>query len=72
MLSKRVMRANRDMNKVSKVTKGVRENIIGWFSSNVSYEQFYILKHLQESAMILTQLIKEDDETAKVHNDLLF
>mgnify|MGYP003648315371 FL=1 len=57
--------------KVEKVTKGVRENIIGWFSSNISYEQFYILKHLQESAMILTQLIKEDDKTAKIHNDLL-
>ena len=57
--------------KVTKVTKGVRENIIGWFSSNVSYEQFYILKHLQESAMILTQLMKKDDGTAKIHNDLL-
>ena len=57
--------------KVSKVTKGVRENIIGWFSSNISYEQFYILKHLQESTMILTQLMKKDNETAKVHNDLL-
>ena len=57
--------------KVTKVTKGVRENIIGWFSSNVSYEQFYILKHLQESAMILTQLMKKDDGTAKIHNNLL-
>ena len=57
--------------KVNKVTKGVRENIIGWFSSNVSYEQFYILKYLQESSMTLTQLMKKDDETAKVYNDLL-
>ena len=57
--------------KVGKVTKGVRENIIGWFSSNVSYEQFFILKHLQESAVTLTRLIKEDGATAEVHNDLL-
>ena len=57
--------------KVKKVTKGTRENIIGWFSSNVSYEQFFILKHLQESAIMLTQLMKKDDGTAKIHNDLL-
>ena len=57
--------------KVSKVTKGVRENIIGWFSSNVSYEQFFILKHLQESAMTLTRLMKEDGATAEVYNELL-
>ena len=57
--------------KVGKVTKGVRENIIGWFSSNVSYEQFFILKHLQESAMTLTKLMKEDDDTAEVYNELL-
>ena len=57
--------------KVNKVTKGVRENIIGWFSSNVSYEQFYILKYLQESSMTLTQLMKKDDETSKTYNDLL-
>jgi len=57
--------------KVNKVTKGVRENIIGWFSSNVSYEQFFILKHLQESAMTLTKLMKEDDTTAEVYNELL-
>ena len=57
--------------KVNKVTKGVRENIIGWFSSNVSYEQFFILKHLQESAMTLTKLMKEDTATAEVYNNLL-
>ena len=57
--------------KVNKVTYGVRENIIGWFSSNVSYEQFFILKHLQESAMTLTKLMKEDDATAEVYNELL-
>ena len=57
--------------KVKKVTKGTRENIIGWFSSNISYEQFYILKHLQESAIMLTELIKKDYRSAEVHNDLL-
>tara|TARA_R100001369_G_C3287069_1_gene163182 strand:- start:328 stop:996 length:669 start_codon:yes stop_codon:yes gene_type:complete len=57
--------------KVNKVTKGVRENIIGWFSSNISYEQFFILKHLQESAMTLTKLMKEDTATAEVYNNLL-
>ena len=57
--------------KVKEVTKGIRENIIGWFSSNVSYEQFFILKHLQESTIILTQLIKKDYRSAEVHNDLL-
>jgi len=57
--------------KVKKVTKGTRENIIGWFSSNISYEQFYILKHLKESAIMLTELIKKDYRSAEVHNDLL-
>jgi len=57
--------------KVNKVTKGTRENIIGWFSSNISYEEFFMLQHLQESAMTLTELIKEDKETAEIHNNLL-
>tara|TARA_R100000458_G_C8265485_1_gene240589 strand:- start:1333 stop:1977 length:645 start_codon:yes stop_codon:yes gene_type:complete len=33
---------------VNKVTSGVRENILGWFSSNVSYEQSFILKNLYD------------------------
>ena len=57
--------------KVNKVTKGTRENIIGWISSNISYEEFFMLQHLQESAMTLTELIKEDKETAEIHNNLL-
>ena len=34
--------------KVTKVTKGCRQNIIGWFESKVTYEQAYILKVLDE------------------------
>jgi len=33
---------------VNKVTSGIRENILGWFSSNVSYEQSFILKNLYD------------------------
>ena len=46
--------------KVNTITKGIRENIIGWFSSKISYEQMYLLKQLQESSMMLTELVKED------------
>ena len=33
---------------VQKVTKGTRQNIIGWMSSNVSYEQSFILQNMYE------------------------
>ena len=33
---------------VTKVTSGIRENILGWFSTNVSYEQAFILKNLYD------------------------
>ena len=33
---------------VEKVTKGFRQNIIGWMSSNVSYEHSFILHNLYE------------------------
>ena len=33
---------------VQKVTKGTRQNIIGWMSSNVSYEQSFILQNKYE------------------------
>ena len=46
--------------KVNTITKGIRENIIGWFSSKISYEQMYLLNQLQESSMMLTELVKED------------
>tara|TARA_R110000822_G_scaffold170198_1_gene310078 strand:+ start:849 stop:1490 length:642 start_codon:yes stop_codon:yes gene_type:complete len=33
---------------VNKVTSGSRKAIVGWMSSNVSYEQSYILKHVYQ------------------------
>ena len=33
---------------VTKVTSGVRTNILGWMSSNVSYQEHFILKNLYE------------------------
>ena len=33
---------------VDKITEGVRKNIVGWISSNISYEQSYILHNLFE------------------------
>ena len=40
---------------VNTVTAGTRENIIGWVSSNISYEQAFILKNLYEvNAHLLT------------------
>lgn len=48
--------------KVAAVTEGIRENIIGWFSSNITYEQSYILQSLFEAIQIELQLIKEDSD----------
>ena len=33
---------------VNKITKGSRKNIIGWISSNITYEQAFILRNLYE------------------------
>ena len=44
---------------VNKVTSGVRENILGWFSSNVSYEQAFILKNLYDVQSYLKKQNKE-------------
>ena len=44
---------------VQKVTSGTRRNIIGWFSSNVSYEQSFILKNLYEVNIGLMQKDQE-------------
>ena len=33
---------------VANITEGIRKNIIGWLSSNISYEQSYILHNLFE------------------------
>ena len=43
---------------VQKITKGTRINILGWISSNISYEQHFILKSLFE---VSQHLIKEND-----------
>ena len=53
--------------KVTKVTKGCRQNIIGWFESKVTYEQAYILKVLDEIKLINMQLLKSNsnNETFK-------
>jgi len=40
---------------VNKISSGTRRNIIGWFSSNVTYEQSFILKNLYEvNASLMT------------------
>ena len=44
---------------VQKVTSGTRRNIIGWFSSNVTYEQSFILKNLYEVNIGLMQKDQE-------------
>ena len=44
---------------VTKIISGVRENILGWFSTNVSYEQAFILKNLYD---INTHLKTKDTE----------
>ena len=53
--------------KVTKVTKGCRQNIIGWFESKVTYEQSYILKTLQEIVKTNMDVVKSNSEnkTAK-------
>ena len=33
---------------VEKLTEGLRQNVIGWMSSNVSYEQSFMLKNMYE------------------------
>ena len=48
--------------KIAPITSGIRENIIGWFSSSVTYEQSYILQNLFEAIQIELQLIKEENE----------
>ena len=44
---------------VKKITKGTRTNILGWISSNISYEQHFILRNLYE---INQHLAKEDNK----------
>jgi PKHD-type hydroxylase len=53
--------------KVTPVTKGCRQNIVGWFESKVTYEQSYILKTLQEIVKTNMDVVKSNSEnkTAK-------
>ena len=44
---------------IKKITKGTRTNILGWISSNISYEQHFILKNLYE---VNRHLATEDNE----------
>ena len=57
--------------KVTPVTKGCRQNIIGWFESKVTYEQSYILKAVQEIASISTNLLKTDSDNNILKNLLV-
>ena len=40
---------------VAPVTSGTRENILGWLSSNISYEQAFILKNLYDVNVYLRE-----------------
>ena len=53
--------------KVTPVTKGCRQNIVGWFESKITYEQSYILKTLQEIVKTNMDVVKSNSEnkTAK-------
>ena len=44
---------------IKKITEGTRTNILGWISSNISYEQHFILRNLYE---INQHLVKEDNK----------
>ena len=44
---------------VTKITSGTRENILGWFSTNVSYEQAFILRNLFDVNVYLRKKDKE-------------
>ena len=53
---------------VKPITKGTRKAIIGWMSSNVSYEQSYILKNLYE---INTDFIRHNKEDMALKSTLV-
>ena len=44
---------------VKEVTKGIRTNVLGWFSSNLSYEQSFMLKNMYE---VNQHLAKDDND----------
>ena len=57
--------------KVTPVTNGCRQNLIGWFESKVTYEQSYILKAVQEIASTSTNLLKTDSDNNVLKNLLV-
>jgi len=52
---------------VTPITEGTRENIIGWLSSNVSYEQAFILKNLYDVNVYL----KDKDKDTFIESTLV-
>ena len=48
--------------KVTQITSGRRQNIIGWFESNITYEQSFVLKNLEEIATINLDLLQSNTE----------
>jgi len=48
--------------KVTPITSGRRQNIIGWFESNITYEQSFVLKNLEEIATINLELLQSNTE----------
>jgi PKHD-type hydroxylase len=48
--------------KVTSITSGRRQNIIGWFESNITYEQSFVLKNLEEIATINLDLLQSNTE----------
>ena len=57
--------------KVMPITKGCRQNIIGWFESKVTYEQSYILKTLQEVILTNTNILKSKPDNNVFKNLLV-
>ncbi len=52
---------------VQEVTKGLRTNVLGWFSSNISYEQSFILKNVYE----VNQHLSKDSNSIFVKSVLI-
>ena len=48
--------------KVTPIISGRRQNIIGWFESNITYEQSFVLKNLEEIATINLELLQSNTE----------
>ena len=51
--------------KVTPIISGRRQNIIGWFESNITYEQSFVLKNLEEIATINLELLQSNTEQCR-------